>query len=261
MPTTAVLEQTRRWSTYIVPAQPVITGFPVIRTWATSLTNRALLFAKASGLTLFFEPSFVPGTNEGIKEQQFIPAYNAGLVLPPSWSPKGTADSWGLLGRSAMPGELLVAPGNGSLSGKIYYLVAAGDVQMPASATGSSFNPVLSQNYFSNPTPSGQPGSIQVVSDTLATLPSPVVLAANRFASWSMICQLLGNGKGNGILTCNYSIAINGIVSSTGTFSSNRNPHREPQIQLSLGMQFAGSVSGSDTFQSTLVQFEIQNRA
>jgi hypothetical protein len=41
------------------------------------------------------------------------------------------ADDWGALGRLAMGSQLLVAPGNGGLSGHVYYVVAGGSITIP----------------------------------------------------------------------------------------------------------------------------------
>ena len=45
------------------------------------------------------------------------------------------------------------------------------------------------------------------------------------------------------------------VGSATG---ANDEENTGPKLQLSLAVQFAGNVSGSDQFQSTLTQFEIQ---
>jgi hypothetical protein len=119
----------------------------------------------------------------------------------------GTADSWGSLGQQALGGQLLVAPGNGGLSGKQYFVVAGGTVSVPE---------------------------------------------LNSTALWSVVCKLTGNGRNNGILRAD--TLVNG--SSVQVLYSNQNYYKEPQLQLSLGINY--TFSGTTSPLVTLMQFELQ---
>lgn len=152
-----------------------------------------------------------------------------------------TPDGWGNLGQQAMAGQLLVAPGNGGLSDRVYYIMFGGDILIPADSINPVFEVVLSQNYFY---PSGQ--QVTVMSDVLNV--SPVNLVPGVLTNWNGVCKLSGNGSHNGILIAE---------SSTGTRYSNRNSRMEPKLQLSLGVNLSGSsVSGYPLVR--LMQFEIQ---
>src|SRR6266478_5550643 len=105
-------------------------------------------------------------------------------------SPFSTADNWAAQGQRAMGGQLLVAPGNGSLSGRTYQAVIGGIVTIPASASGMSLSITLFQNYFSN--------GILVQNDPLGVVSVPVI--AGQSTLWSMVCELQGNGRNNGAL-------------------------------------------------------------
>lgn len=155
-------------------------------------------------------------------------------------NPVATPDGWGNLGQRAMTGELLVAPGNGGLSNRIYYVIFGGVVTIPADAINPTLEITLSQNYFSQ---SGQ--DVLTQSDALSVLP---VTLTPGITNWKGVCKLSGNGPHNGILIAQ---------SSTGTRYSNRNPNVEPKLQLSLSVNLNGnSVSGNP--QIRLMQFEIQ---
>ena len=164
------------------------------------------------------------------------------------------ADDFGLLGRLAMPHELLVAPGNGRLSGNVYYAVASGKITIPLLSVNSTVNFVLNQNYFSNPY-SGS-SSIIIQSDVMATRISSQSLSPGS-TNWFVVCKLSGNSVGNGILISDFTIAI-GSSLITGRFYSNKNPFIEPIIQLSLGVQFSGTTIGSSVFTAMMSQFELQ---
>ena len=246
MPTAAILGQESRWATYPAPVVRVSTGFRVIRDWPVSLTNRSYLKTQSTAVHLFGEPTAAPG-------------FSTGVITPPTWSPFGSPEQWNVPGRTAEGGELLIAPGSGCLAGRIYYLVVVGDVTMPAGATGTTtFNPVLYQNTYSNPT--GQPGGIVTQSDIISTFTTPQPLAAGRTASFAILAGLSGAAKNNGLLSCSSVLYVDTAVVEGRSLSSNvtLTPPRQSPIMLSLGVQFGGTVSGTDFFQASLVQFEIQ---
>jgi hypothetical protein len=140
-----------------------------------------------------------------------------------------------------MPGQLLLAPGSGGLGDKFYYVVAGGDITLPASASGVSLAITLSENNFS-------PGSIQ--SDPLSiVLPTAT---PGQTTLWSIVCRLSGNGRLDGFLKA--ETVVGGQV--VNTLHSNRNPQAEPKLQLSVGVNLTGSASSSP--QVRMMQFEIQ---
>jgi hypothetical protein len=225
-----------------------------IRLFGCSPFGPSRIITASNALTLFEQPSFIPmifagsvlnvrGSNPN---EPALPLYepNSSTI----WSPTGTPDGFNLLGRAAQPGQLLVAPGTGKLSGKTYYAVASGTVSVPQSASGAALNLVLSQNYYFTPS--------SMHTDTMATLSAPQTIPIGD-SSWSLTCRLEGNNKGNGILVGTYTITIGG-VSSSGSFASNVNPTSEPIIQLSLGAQFAGTISDPEQFEIDMMQFELQ---
>ena len=158
-----------------------------------------------------------------------------------------TPDNWGSLGQRAMGGELLIAPGSGSLSGNIYYAVMGGDITIPASASNVGLSITLFENYFTQAGP-----SISTQSDPLVI--SPVSVTPGSTILWSVVCRLSGNSPRNGILKAEQ--IINGQPG--GVMYSNFNPSVEPKIQLSLGVNLQGS--GSDSPQIRLLQFELQQK-
>jgi hypothetical protein len=160
-----------------------------------------------------------------------------------------TADGWGNLGQRAMASELLTAPGNGSLSGKSYYVAAGGTVNIPSSAINAGFGIQLFENYFSY-----TDGGISIQSDLLATIPIQFQISGQQI--WSLVCRLSGNGRGNGILVCDL-VSINGN-SASGRIYTNRNPFQEPTLQFSIGAQFVGTLDVPNVFQAQLMQFEFQ---
>jgi hypothetical protein len=125
---------------------------------------------------------------------------------------------------------------------------------IPYSGNANTFNLVLNQNYF---TASGL--SVSVRSDTLATLATPLPITAGGIYQWTLLCSLSGNGRGNGSLIANYTITVGGY-SYSGTAQSNVNPYAEPTIQLSLGVQFGGTIGSTDYYQTNLSQFELQQQ-
>jgi hypothetical protein len=153
-----------------------------------------------------------------------------------------TANGWGFLGQRAMYQQLLVAPGNGGLSDKVYYVVANGDVTIPAAATNVSLKITLFQNYFYN--------TGEIISDPLSVVVPAVT--PGQTARWSIVCRLSGNGRLNGILIAD--TMVNGQLVST--LYSNRNPNVEPKLQLSVGVNLTGSAPTLP--QVRMKQFEIQ---
>lgn len=185
------------------------------------------------------------------RQSTFIPNVNAGTVTPPTWSTPGTPDGFNYQGRVQFPGELLVAPGNGSLSGKIYKVVAQGRIFVPISAVNPSFNLIVNQNYFAfNTAP---------IADTLFSLKAPVLLTPGTTVGFSLISTLAGNGVHTGALSSAGILAVDGDAPRYGSGFSSRLVGREPIIQLSLGFQFNGSLDSGDMFQVFLNKFEMYN--
>jgi len=179
------------------------------------------------------------GTSEiGTFSNKIQPFYSSGIL---SVSNTSTADGWGNLGQQMMPNQLLVAPGNGGLSDKVYYVVAGGDITLPASATNVNFQVTLFENYFS-------PG--QVKSDPISVVIPQV--QAGQTTLWSIVCKLSGNGRLNGILRAD--TIVDG--QSVNVMYSNNNPNVEPKLQLSVGVNLTGSASEAPRVR--MRQFEIQ---
>ena len=182
------------------------------------------------------------------------------------------SDDAGFLGRTAMPGQLLVAPGNGWVFPYIYTVAASGTITIPASGMSAAAQVVLAQNWFTNTTPGQTPPTISIRSDVLASTGSSVALAAGATYPWSMVCSLTGSDYS---LTQPYNVSIvpqpfspaflgaGAVVNINGTKinasgQAISDAGRRAILQLSLGVQFSGSVSGSDFFQASLTQFELQ---
>jgi hypothetical protein len=173
------------------------------------------------------------------------------------------ADDANFLGRTAMPGQLLVLPGNGWFRGTQYFVCASGTVTIPLSAQNSGVSFTLYSNKFQNLTP-GNGLNIQVSSDVLATLPnSPLSPTLNSY-QWSLVGALggtlLGAGPNAGTspASCAATWNLNGVVIGASGSSIIDNGLTGPKLQMSLGVQFSGTVSGNDQFQATCSQFEIQ---
>jgi hypothetical protein len=166
----------------------------------------------------------------------------------------GTADGWSLLGSRSMPGQLLIPPRNGYTNG-FMYLAASGIIVVPSSAIGAAINFVLNQNYFriENQTIKNDP-------DTLATLAIPFSLNQGTHV-WSIMCRIRSGynfrATAYSLIENTYTITIDG-VDYNASGSSDREGQFDPRIQLSLGVQFQGSVNGSDVFQVRATQLELQ---
>jgi len=160
------------------------------------------------------------------------------------------------LGRIAMPGQLLVLPGTGYFRGTQYFVAASGTITIPPSATNSGVSFTMFQNNFLNLTPNSGL-NIQITSLPLVTLPNFALKANTNSYQWNFIGSLSGAGNSVGVAgTWN----INGTqigVSGSAIATADEQPSGS-KVQLSLSCQFAGSVQGSDAFQATLSQFEIE---
>jgi hypothetical protein len=223
--------------TFFPPKNP---GFRVknyiLRDFGATYSAPAYLATTSNALQLFHQTTFIPNANPG-------------TVTPPQWSTPGTPDAFNYQGRVQMPGEVMSPPGTGSLNGKIYKVKADGMVFIPQSAVGASFNIVLNQNYTTY--------GYAIISDTLFSLTSQVPVAAGTMAGWSLTATLAGNGVGNPALSCAGIMYVDGVQYVGNGFSS-RLVNREPIIQLSLGVQFGGALTGPDKFQAFLSTFQIK---
>ncbi len=217
-------------SSFVVPGSTQY----ILRDFGATGAGPAYLSTQLNTLQLFEQPSFVPN-------------FNAGTVTPPQWSTIGTPDAFNYQGRLQMPGQLLLAPGTGSLNGKIYQIVAEGAIVIPNSATSAGFSLTMNQNYTVYNTP--------IVSDALFSQAPPISLAAGTTTNWYLIATLAGNGVGNPTLSSAGILSVNGVVSFGSGFSS-RLVGREPVIQLSMGVTFSGSGGGSP-FQAYLTKFQM----
>lgn len=227
------------------PAQAVVgnkTGNP-IQFFGVSPTTPAVVRTQSNALQTFtFDTTSRPGVT-----QQFR-----------------YADDANYLGRIAMPGQLLVLPGNGWFRGTQYFVCASGTVTIPLSAQNGGVSFTLYSNKFVNLTPGGGL-NIQITSDVLATLPnSPLGPSLNSY-QWFLVGalggSLLGAGSSAGSTSpasCAATWNLNGIVIGGSGSSNIDNGLTGPKLQMSLGVQFSGTVSGSDQFQATCSQFEIQ---
>lgn len=210
----------------------------ILRDFGVSTKAPAYLSTSGTGLTLFHQPSFLPGVS-------------AGTVTPPAWSTIGMPDGVNYQGRVQAPGELLVGPENGGLSGKIYTVVAQGMIFVPSSAINPSFNLIINQNYFTF--------NAAQITDSLFSVNPYISLTPGTMVGFSLTATLAGNGLRSGVLSCAGALTVNG-VSYYGNGFSNRLVGREPLVQLSLGLQFNESLSGGDTYQAFLSKFELYNR-
>lgn len=208
----------------------------ILRDFGTMYSAPAYLATASNALQLFHQTTFIPNVNPG-------------TVTPPRWSTPGTPDSFNYQGRVQMPGEVMSPPGTGSLNGKIYKVKADGMVFVPQSAVNASFNIVLNQNYTSY--------GYAVVSDTLFSMTSQVPVAAGTMVGWSLSATLAGNGVGNPVLSCAGVMYVDGVQYVGNGFSS-RLTNREPIVQLSLGVQFGGALTGPDMYQAFLSTFQIR---
>ena len=139
------------------------------------------------------------------------------------------------------------------------YIVANGSVLVPLSGAGSTLNLVLLLNAIQSPiVPLIAPHS-----DAVAILPAaqPVPVGLTE---WSLVCRLsaqqqrfYGSPKLQGQLRTDYVISVGGVPFS-GTLYSSNDPFLVPVTQFSIGVQFTGSLSGSDVYQASLFQFQTQ---
>lgn len=227
--------------TPVVPVPPAQGGSPSnparpIMFFGVSSTNPAVVQTQSNTQQLFtFDSTSHPG-------------------IPSSFR---YADDANFLGRTAMPGQLLVLPGNGWFRGTQYFVCASGTVTIPLSAQNAGVSFTLYSNKFVNLASSGL--NIQITSDVLATLPnSPLGLNLNSY-QWSLVAPISGGfGPNASVLNCVGTWNLNGNISSGSGSSTIANGTTGPKAQLSLGVTFSGTVSGSDQFQATCSQFEIQ---
>ena len=203
----------------------------VLSDFGASPQNQAYVATNKNSLMLFAQPTF--GSNRNT------------TVFQPPWNPQGTPNSFGYQGRIQFPGLLLVAPGTGSLNGKVYKILVIGTVVIPSSASGAGFSLILNENYFAY--------GVAPISDSLFTFVSPTGLAPGNY-SFSMTATL--SGAGTGALSCAGVLTLNG-AQYFGSGYSNRLQNQEPIIQLSLGVSFAGSVSGQDVFEASIAKFQM----
>jgi hypothetical protein len=133
-----------------------------------------------------------------------------------------TAGEWGGFGQQVMPGQLLVAPGNGVMP-QGAYAVAAGDVSTPAGTTNAFLQITLYQNVFTQ-----VDETIQVESYAWAT--TAVELISGQTALWSI----------------SYPV---GYAPSFGA------GHNKP-LQLSIGVKMNGSSSAAPHVR--MMQFQLQ---
>lgn len=214
----------------------------ILRDFGCTYQYPAYIATTGNDLVLFDQPSFIPNVS-------------AGTVMPPQWNTPGTPEGFNLLGRRQMAGQLLVAPGTGSLNGKIYRVFATGTIIIPPDAIDGAFNLVMNENYFMA-SPSG--ALTPPVSDTLFTIgnnPLPASIVGN-VVGWQLYATLAGNGIGTSALASAGILYVGGNQ-YTGNGFSNRLKNREPIIQLSFGVQFSGT-PGRVPFQALLNQFQIQ---
>ncbi len=167
------------------------------------------------------------------------------------------ADDANFLGRTAMPGQLLVMPGFGWFDGRQYFVCASGTIIIPLSAQNSGVSFTLFQNNFVNTALSGL--NIQATSLPLVTLPNMPLQANLNSYQWSVVASIGGAIGGNAISAAAIW-NINGVIINAGGSATGASDEEAtgPKLQMSLAAQFAGTVSGSDQFQATCSQFEIQ---
>lgn len=220
------------------PAQAVVgnqTGNP-IQFFGVSPTNPATVRTQSNSQQVFtFDSTSRPGIPSAFRY----------------------ANDANFLGRTAMPGQLLVLPGNGWFRGTQYFVCASGTITIPLSAQNAGVSFTLYSNKFVNLASSGL--NIQITSDALASLPNTSLGANLNSYTWSLVAPISGGfGPTTSTLNCVGTWNLNGNTSSSSGSSSISNGTTGPKAQLSLGVTFSGTVSGNDQFQATLTQFEIQ---
>ena len=221
--------------TYVspVPAPNPFSSYYVLGDFGATTNNPAYVATNQNSFVLFAQPAFVPG--------------NSPRVFVPPWNAFGTPNNFGYQGQVQLPGLLLVAPGTGSLNGKIYTVFISGTVIIPSSASGAGFTLVLNQNYLNFGAPQ--------IADSLFIFTSPTGMQPGSYA-FTLAASLAGNGPGTGVLSSGGIFTFNG-AQYAGSGYSNRSVNKEPIIQLSCGVSFQGSVGGTDVFQASLTRFQL----
>ena len=156
--------------------------------------------------------------------------------------------------------KYLGAVGGQNLLGKKQKYVAGGDVIVPSSGVQTGVNFTLMIKGFD----SGQRPGIAIKDDVFAIMPSPQVLLPGTTTPWALICTaqyvlpMIDDAPqyGNQLLV-SWNLRI-GQNSYSGSALSYNNISLRPALQLSLGVQFSGSVDASDYFQASLYQFDTQ---
>ena len=210
-------------------AQPII----VLSDFGCTTARPSLISTNGNALQLFSQPQ-IGG-------------------FPPRWNTPARANGWNIQGEKQMPGQLLFGVGNGSLSGKIYTVVASGSISIPAGASNATAALVLNQNYTVY--------GVAPVANSLFSLATPISLAANTTTPFTFSATLAGNGRHNPTLASAGSLVLNSTTYGGSGYSINSNPNQEPQIQLSIGLQFGGTSGAGHFFTATLTQFQILKQA
>jgi len=208
-----------------------------LRRFGVTATNPSVLSTTSNNLVLFEQPLQPTFTNADL------------VMLPYGASGAGSPNAYGSLGLKAMSRFLLIPPAPAVVQTIGLYAVASGTITIPSSAVNATVNVILNQNYFHY-----QAQTIEVVSDPMASLTTPASLTPGIY-SWSLLGAIGGAYQ---TVLGQYQTTINGITYS-GTYVSNR-PGFQPLIQLSIGLQFTGTITGTDVWGGTLTQFELQHR-
>ncbi len=194
--------------------------------------------------------SGVSSTNPSV----IITALDSVQLFPLPTKNKFLSVSGGGVGNTFLPSS-----GGYSLFHKGSNLIAQGYVSVPSSVVDATVNLVLILNAIQNP----RVPLVALQSDVMATLPvgQPIPTGITK---WSLICRLseyqqrfYGSTKIQGQMKADYTIKV-GNASFSGTSCSSNDPFLAPASQFSIGVQFSGSVDGTDAFQASLFQFETQ---
>ena len=157
------------------PAQAVVgnqTGNP-IQFFGVSPTNPATVRTQSNSQQVFtFDSTSRPGIPSAFRY----------------------ANDANFLGRTAMPGQLLVLPGNGWFRGTQYFVCASGTITIPLSAQNAGVSFTLYSNKFVNLASSGL--NIQITSDALASLPNTSLGANLNSYTWSLVAPISGGLSG-----------------------------------------------------------------
>lgn len=155
---------------------------------------------------------------------------------------------------SAVSSPFFGLPGGAELNSRPTMLVASGYVSIPPSAVNPKANFYLTLQGFDQ----GQRPQIAIANNAMS-MPFGQPLAPGLYP-WSVVCRFYFSSEPiwtSRRTTMSYTVRI-GESKYSDMFGSSNNPFLTGSLQFSFGVEFSGSVSGSDMFEASLLQFETQ---